>query len=157
MVALENLGGLDTLPGGGNLDQDAVLGDALLLVELGRVSELSSRETEDAYIDDLEGLVDGSLGVKGELGVNLGGDTAGNDLENLLAKLDEEAVEGVVNLSVDVTALGLGVGDGIVNQLGVLGLLGSGEDERRVGGGILGLVLVDGWERLALLRSGGSC
>lgn len=34
VVALENLGGLDTLPGGGNLDQDAVLGDALLLVEL---------------------------------------------------------------------------------------------------------------------------
>lgn len=36
MVALEDLGGLDTLPGGGNLDEDAVLGDALLLVELRR-------------------------------------------------------------------------------------------------------------------------
>ena len=34
VVALEDLGSLDTLPGGGNLDQDAVLGDALLLVEL---------------------------------------------------------------------------------------------------------------------------
>lgn len=34
VVALEDLGGLDALPGGGNLDQDAVLGDALLLVEL---------------------------------------------------------------------------------------------------------------------------
>lgn len=38
VVALEDLGGLDTLPGGGDLDQDAVLGDALLLVQLGCVS-----------------------------------------------------------------------------------------------------------------------
>lgn len=35
VVALEDLGGLDTLPGGGDLDQDAVLGDTGLLVELG--------------------------------------------------------------------------------------------------------------------------
>lgn len=34
VVTLEDLGGLDTLPGGGDLDQDTVLGDALLLVEL---------------------------------------------------------------------------------------------------------------------------
>jgi hypothetical protein len=34
MVALEDLGGLDTLPGRGDLDQDAVLGDTLGLVEL---------------------------------------------------------------------------------------------------------------------------
>lgn len=35
VVALKDLGGLDTLPGGGDLDQDAVLGDALGLVQLG--------------------------------------------------------------------------------------------------------------------------
>ena len=34
VIALEDLGGLDALPGGGDLDKDAVLGDALLLVEL---------------------------------------------------------------------------------------------------------------------------
>jgi len=34
VVALEDLGGLDALPGGGNLDEDTVLGDALLLVKL---------------------------------------------------------------------------------------------------------------------------
>lgn len=38
------------------------------------------------------------------------------------------------------------VGDGIVNELGVLGLLGSGEDEGGVGGGILRLVLANGGE-----------
>jgi hypothetical protein len=34
VVTLQDLGGLDTLPGGGDLDQDTVLLDALLLVEL---------------------------------------------------------------------------------------------------------------------------
>lgn len=32
-----------------------------------------------------------------------------------------------------------------VNQLGVFGLLGCGEDERWVGGGILGLVFANGY------------
>ena len=41
-------------------------------------------------------------------------------------------------------ALALAVLDGTVDKLGVLGLLGGGEDEGRVGGGILGLVLGDG-------------
>ena len=34
VLELQDVGGLDTLVGGGNLDQDAVLGDTLLLVEL---------------------------------------------------------------------------------------------------------------------------
>jgi hypothetical protein len=38
------------------------------------------------------------------------------------------------------------VGDSIVNELGVLGLLGGGEDEGGVGGGILRLVLANGGE-----------
>ena len=58
---------------------------------------------------------------------------------------DEETVEGVVDLGVDVTTLLLGVGDGDVHQGSVLGLLGSGQDEGGVGGGILGLVLANGW------------
>jgi len=40
--------------------------------------------------------------------------------------------------------MALAVLDGNVHQLGVFGLLGRREDEGRVGGGILGLVLVDG-------------
>lgn len=35
VVALQNLGGLDALPCRGDLDQNALLGDTLLLVELG--------------------------------------------------------------------------------------------------------------------------
>ena len=53
---LEVLGSLDTLPGGGDLDEDALLGDAGILVET----------------DDLLGLGDGGLLVEGETGIDLG-------------------------------------------------------------------------------------
>ena len=97
-----------------------------------------------AYVDDAEGLVDGGLGAEGEAGVDLSGDLAGDDLQDLLAELDEETVEGGIDLGVDIAALVLGVLNGNIDELGVLGLLGGSEDQGRVGGGILGLVLGDG-------------
>lgn len=98
----------------------------------------------EPYLDDVQSLVDGLLGVEGESSVDLGGDLAGDDGENLTAKLDQQAVESMVDLALDVATLLLAVGDGSIYQLGVLGLLGGGQDERRVGGGILGLVLANG-------------
>lgn len=41
----------------------------------------------------------------------------------------------------------LAVLDSNVHQFRIFGLLGGGEDEGRVGGGILGLVLLDGYKR----------
>lgn len=96
------------------------------------------------YLDKVESLVDGSFGVERVTSVDLGGDLAGDDLENLLAELNEEAVEGIVNLLVDRATLLLSVVDGDIDQLGVLLLLGGSEDERRVGGSILRLVLANG-------------
>lgn len=40
----------------------------------------------------MQSLVDRLLGVERETGIDLGGDFAGNDLENLLAEFDQEAV-----------------------------------------------------------------
>jgi hypothetical protein len=128
VVTLEDLSSLDTLPGGSNLDQDAVLGDALLAVKL----------------DQVESLVDGGFGVERVTGVDLGRDLSGDDLENLLTELNEETVESIVNLLVDRATLLLGVVDGNIDQLSILLLLGGCEDERRVGGGILRLVLANG-------------
>lgn len=92
----------------------------------------------------MQRLVDRRLGVEGEAGVDLGGHAAGHDLEDLAAELDQQAVQGSVDLLVDGAAVLLAVGDGGIHQRGVLGLLGCREDQGRVGGGILGLVLGDG-------------
>ena len=108
-----------------------------------------------AYLNDGQGLVNSGLGVEGQLGVDLGGDLAGDDLENLLAELDEQAVEGGINLLVDGLALGLAVGNGSIDQSGVLGLLGGSQDQGGVGGGILGLVLADGWRNVSMRYGGG--
>jgi hypothetical protein len=85
-------------------------------------------------------LLDGSGLVERVLGVDLGRDTARDDLEDLLAELDEERVDGKVNLGLDVTRLLLAGGNGGVDQLGVGGELGCGKDEGGVGGSVLGLV-----------------
>jgi hypothetical protein len=96
------------------------------------------------YVDNAESLLDGDILVEGEAGVDLSGDLAGDDLEDLAAELDKEVVEGGIDLLFGGLAVLHTVGDGIVDELGVLGLLGSGEDEGGVGGGILRLVLANG-------------
>ena len=73
VVALELAGGLDTLPGRGDLDEDALLLDPDRLVERNELLGLGLRR----------------LLVVGEAGVDLGRDTAGDDLEDLLAEFDE--------------------------------------------------------------------
>jgi hypothetical protein len=93
----------------------------------------------------VQSLINGGLGVEGEGGVDLSGDLAGDDLENLLAELNQEAVEGVVDLAVDVATLLLAVLNGAINEGGVLGLLGGSENQGGVGGGILRLVLANGY------------
>lgn len=100
------------------------------------------------YLNDVQGLVDGGLGVEGESGIDLGGDLAGDDLEDLLAELDQESVQRGVDLVVDAAAVLLAVGDSVVDQVRILGLLGGGEDQRGVGGGILRLVFADGCDDL---------
>lgn len=86
----------------------------------------------------MQGLVNTGLGVEAEAGVDLSRDLAGDDVEDLLAELDQETVQGIVDLAVNVLAgtVLLGVVNSNVNQLGVLGLLGSDEDQAGVGGGI---------------------
>jgi hypothetical protein len=128
VLRLQDVSGLDTLPGGGDLDENAVLGDTSLLVQL----------------DDVQSLINGGLGVERPASINLGGNLSGDNVENLRAELDEQVVEGGVDLSVNITALLLTLLNGSVDQAGIFGLLGSSEDEGGVGGSILGLVLVNG-------------
>lgn len=57
------------------------------------------------YLDEVQGLVNRGLGVKGEARIDLGGDLAGDNLKNLLAELDEQTVEGGVDLFIEGAAL----------------------------------------------------
>lgn len=128
LVFLQVSSGLDTFPGRSDLDQDSFSLDT------------------DGFVqgDQLLGLVDGSLGVVRQRGVNFGGNSTGDDLEDFTTEFDEESVGSVLDLGVEVTALFLGVLDSDVDESGVTFLLGGGQDQGGVGGGILGLVDVDG-------------
>lgn len=52
----------------------------------------------------------------------------------------------MLDLGVNIAALLLAVSDSSIDEFGVLGLLGGSQDQGRVGGSILGLVLGDGSE-----------
>ena len=92
----------------------------------------------------MKSLVNRGLGVERETSIDLSGNLAGDDIKDLLAELNEETVEGGVDLLVESDTLLLAGSDGGVDEAGVFGLLGSSQDQGGVGGGILRLVLVDG-------------
>src|SRR5208283_4679252 len=74
---LKKLGCANSLPGAGDLDQDAVARHALVLIKQ----------------DELAGLGDRTRGVKAQSGGNLGRNPPGDDLENFTSKKDEKTVD----------------------------------------------------------------
>lgn len=64
----------------------------------------------------MEGLINRTLLVKGEAGIDLSGDLSWDDLENLASELDEETVKGSIDLGVDIAAMLLAVGNGTVDD-----------------------------------------
>lgn len=92
----------------------------------------------------MQGLLNRSLGVEGEAGVDLSRDLAGDDLQDFPAELNQESVNSSIDLAVDITTLSLSIFYSSVDQFGVFGLLRRGEEERRISGSILRLVLSDG-------------
>src|SRR6185312_5013504 len=128
---LQYFGGFDAFPCGGELDQDALAGDAGLLI----------------LRDDVARRGDGLLRVVGDARIHLGRDAARNNLQNLQAEGDGEGLEG---LRGDLLVAGIRAGlfaglhqdavhDGSVRRHG-----GRRGDQRRIGGGIGRLELFDG-------------
>lgn len=107
VLGLQDVRSLDTLPGRGDLDENTVLGDTNGLVELVIVSSQfqSRRHHNRPYLDDVKGLVDGGLGVEREAGIDLRGDLSGDDLEDLLSELNQEVVQGGIDLLLDSLSL----------------------------------------------------
>ena len=77
---LQHLGGADALPGGSDLDQNALAPDALLVVLRNNATRLR----------------DGGLCVIGEARVHLRRDAAGHDGQYLLAEGDSQPLKGQV-------------------------------------------------------------
>lgn len=76
----------------------------------------------------MKSLVNRGLGVERETSIDLSGNLAGDDIKDLLAELNEETVEGGVDLLVESDTLLLAGSDGGVDEAGVFGLLGSSQD-----------------------------
>lgn len=57
------------------------------------------------YLDDVKSLVNRGLGVEGETSIDFGGNLSGDNLKDLLAELNEETVNGSIDLLIDSLAL----------------------------------------------------
>jgi hypothetical protein len=57
------------------------------------------------HLDDMARLLDGSLLVERQRSIDLGGHLARHNLENLVPELDQQSVEGGVDLLVNTAAL----------------------------------------------------
>lgn len=97
----------------------------------------------EAYVDNVQGFLNGSLSVERHPGIDFRRNFARHNFQDFLSKLRKKTVEGGIDLLVDVLAVTLAIRDGFVDELCILWLFRRSENEGRVGGGILRLVLVD--------------
>ena len=96
--------------------------------------------------DELARLGDRPVGVEAQAGVDLGGDAAGNDLEDLAAEEDEELIDELPrHFFVPTAALESELG-GLFDQVPVSGHLGGVKEQRRIGGGVLRPVPGNGFD-----------
>ncbi len=120
---LQHFGSADAFPGRGDLDQDALAPDAALLIGF----------------DEGARLVERRRGVEGEIGIDLGGDPAGDDGGQLGTEVQRQPVAYRLGDVLQAAALLLAPHDGLVDQRGISGLLGGFQQQRRVGGAVLRL------------------
>ena len=129
-VFLKHLGSLDALPSGGDLDQNALVADAGVVVETDQLAAFFNR----------------GIRVIAEAGIHLGGHAAGNDLENLFSEDDADLIESlmhhVLNRGV-VTDQPAGGAQSLIDQILISGDLCGSENQGWVGGGVAGSELTD--------------
>jgi hypothetical protein len=116
-LAFELLGSLDAFPRGRHFDQDTFFGNALGLVH-------GNQALTAGY---------GGLGVKAQAGIDFGGHTPRDDGHNLAAKTHQKMVHGFIQRLAAVLC------NGGAQEGRVLGLLNRFQNQRGIGGGVLGL------------------
>mmetsp|Transcript_20753 Transcript_20753/g.45062 ORF Transcript_20753/g.45062 Transcript_20753/m.45062 type:complete len:390 (-) Transcript_20753:165-1334(-) len=129
---LQHFGSLNTLPRSRDLNENALLLDAYLLV----------------HFDQLKRLCDGGVLVKGQTSIDFRRDISGYDFGDLGTKRDSELVHGDGHISI-------AVGYRLVNDAGVFFHHGRLVDETGVGSRILGSELLDGVEVTGVTHDGG--
>jgi len=82
VLVLQDLGRLDALPGGRQLDQNSLLVDAQGFVQG----------------DQLQGLLHALLGVEGQAGIDLGGNATGHNLQDFRSEQHAQVVHGLGHL-----------------------------------------------------------
>lgn len=95
-------------------------------------------------LDDVESFLNRSLCIKGEPGIHLCRNFAGNDFEYLFSESGQKLIKCRINLFVDRTTLLFAIRNGRVDEAAILGQLGSGEKQRWIRCSILWLELADG-------------
>ena len=118
---LQNFGGADAFPGRSDLYEDALASDAVLLVKGNKAA----------------GLGDETLGIEGEAGVGLGRDASGNNLQNLLAELDQQVVHNLGDKRFAAEGRFPPIGNRPLDEAFVAGHLSGLQDERGVSGRVL--------------------
>ena len=124
---MENLGGADPLPGGGDLDQHALTTHPDLLIET----------------DQVTGLVKGCFGIEGKTGVNLRADASRNDLQDLTTEKNQCVVDDLFEKIGPCKTRSLVICNRLVEERAILGIKHGLEDQGRIRRGILGLKLTD--------------
>ena len=95
------------------------------------------------HLKNVQGLVNGSLCIKRESRIYFCGNLSWDNLQDLLSELNQETVQSSVDLVIEILAVLFAVCDGGVDEFGVFGLLGCGEDKGRIGGSVLWFVCGD--------------
>ena len=135
----QHLGGPDPLPGGRDLDQDAIPRNPLRLVER----------------DELAALCDRPRSVKRQACVGFGGDAAGDDFENLHAERNEQVVDHILDLRRAGEPAAFALREHLVQNVGIGRLRRRLENERGIRGRVLRLKLAHRLEVAGVGNDGG--
>lgn len=76
----------------------------------------------------MESFVNGFFGVERESGIDFSGDFVGDNFKNFVVEFDEEVVESRVDLFVNGIFFGFGFFDSSVEESGIFGFFGGGEN-----------------------------
>ena len=99
------MGGFDTFPGGGKLDQHARFVDTDGFVELSRSVQSGLKSARSTYFNDMKGLVDGPFDIEGETGIHFRRDSSRNNLQDLVAEFNEQPVKCCVHFLLNGVSL----------------------------------------------------